>query len=173
MIRGAEVLLTAAEIGIGLAGFSGVVAAFTRLRTEDRVRFLMLVGGSFFVVVLAFVPFLLDLAGLTERGVWRWSSAIWAILFAGCIPLLRAGRRVIVAHGTPAPGWSIVLIVGVVAAVSLVQLGNVAGWPYAPGPVPFILALMSGLVASGAIFVYIVLIRPEESLRPLGEGQTG
>ena len=167
MIRGAEVLLTAAEIAIGLAGFSGVVAAFTRLRTEDRVRFLMLVGGSFFVVVLAFVPFLLDLAGLPERSVWRWASALWAILFGACVPLLRAGRRVIVAHGTPAPGWSIALIVGVIAVVSFSQLGNVIGWPYEPGPVPFILALMTGLIASGVIFVYIVLIRPDEPARAL------
>ena len=171
MIRGAEVLLTSAEIAIGLAGFSGVVAAFTRLRTEDRVRFLMLVGGSFFVVLLAFVPFLLDLAGMPERSVWRWASATWAVAFAGCLPLLRLGRRAIVAQGTPAPGWSIVLIVLVIGAVSLAQLGNVLAWPYEPGPVPFILSLMTGLLASGVIFVYIVLIRPgDQAPAKVGDG---
>jgi hypothetical protein len=50
-----------AQIAVGLAGFSGVVAAFSRsreFRVEDRVRFLMLVGGTFVVILLSFVPFL-------------------------------------------------------------------------------------------------------------------
>ena len=159
MIRGGEVILTAAEIAIGLAGFSGIVAAFSRMRPEDRVRFLMLVGGSFFVIVVAFVPFLLELGGLAEPSVWRGSSGIWLLGFATALPMIRAGRKLIIAHGRPAPGWSIALLVLVMVTVALAQLGNTLAWPFQPGPVPFILALMMGLVASGAIFVYMVLIR--------------
>jgi len=46
----------------------------------------------FFVVVLAFVPFLLELTGFTERAVWRGSSAIWVLAFAPCMPLIQPSR---------------------------------------------------------------------------------
>lgn len=164
MIEGGEVLLTMAEVATGLAGFSGVVTAFSRTRDfppEDRVRFLMLVGGTFFVILMAFVPFLLELAGLSLSGTWRWSSAIWLIGFALCMPLVRAGRRIIMRQGRPAPAWSLLTIWAVSITAVLVQLGNVLSWPYAPGPVPFLLGLVAGLMGSGAIFVYLVLIRPE------------
>lgn len=164
MIEGGEVLLTMAEVAVGLAGFSGVVTAFSRTRDfppEDRVRFLMLVGGTFFVILLALVPFLLELGGMPESETWRWSSGAWLLGLVGCIPLLVAGRRIIMRRGRPAPGWSISLIVAVSLSAALAQLGNVLGWPYAPGPVPFLLGLVAGLVGSGAIFVYLVLIRPE------------
>lgn len=164
MIRGGEVLLTMAQVAVGLAGFSGVVTAFSRTRdfpAEDRVRFLMLVGGSFFVILLALVPFILELGGMPERETWRWSSGVWLLGLAGCTPLLVAGRRIILRRGRPAPGWSILLVVVVSLSASLAQLGNVFGWPWAPGPVPFLLGLVAGLVGSGSIFVYLVLIRPE------------
>ncbi len=64
-------------------------------------------------------------------------------------------------QGRPAPGWSILLILVAAMAAALAQVGNILGWPYAPGPVPFLLGLMVGLVGSGSIFVYLVLIRPE------------
>lgn len=165
MIAGGEVLLTMAEVAVGLAGFSGVVAAFSRTREdfapEDRVRFLMLVGGTFFVILLAFVPFLLDLGGMPEEETWRWSSGAWLLGFMGCTPFLVAGRRVIMRRGRPAPGWSVLLIAAASVSAALAQLGNALGWPYAPGPVPFLLGLMVGLVGSGSIFVYLVLIQPE------------
>lgn len=162
MIRGGELILVTAQIAVSLAGFSGVVAAFTKMRVEDKVRFLMLLGASFFVILFAFVPFLLDLGGHPEHTVWRWSSGLWLVAFAVCAPLIVKGRRMIVAHGTPAPGWSVLLILLVVVLTTLALLGNALGWPYEPNPVPFILALVSGLIGAGAIFVYLVLIRPED-----------
>jgi hypothetical protein len=161
MIRGAEVLLAVAQIAIGLAGFSGVVAAFSRSRefhVEDRVRFLMLICGTFAVILLAFVPLLLDLGGLDESQVWRWSSGAWLLTMGSSLPLLSWGRSVIVRRGRPAPGWSVLLVLLVTAGAAAAQAGNVIAWPYAPGPVPFILGLMAGLLGSGTIFVYLVLI---------------
>jgi len=153
-----------AEVAIGLAGFSGVVTAFSRTRDfppEDRVRFLMLVGGTFFVILLALVPFLLELGGMPEVETWRWSSGAWLLGIVGCSPLIVAGRRIIVRQGRPAPAWSILLVLALSLSAALAQLANVFGWPYAPGPVPFLLGLVAGLVGSGAIFVYLVLIRPQ------------
>jgi hypothetical protein len=166
MIRGGEVLLALAQIAVGLAGFSGVVAAFSRsrgFRVEDRVRFLMLVGSSFIVIVLSFVPFLLDLSGVREPAVWRLSSAAWLIVVMGSVPLILLGRSVILRSGRPAPGWSVVLILFLSLAATGAQVCNLVSWPYAPGPVPFILGLMAGLAGGGAVFVYLVLIPPSPS----------
>ena len=170
MIQGGEVLLTMAQIAIGLAGFSGVVAAFSRTRdfpAPDRVRFLMLVGGTFLVILLAFVPFLLELGGMEEPGLWRWSSGIWLVGLVACAPLIVAGRRIILREGRPAPGWSLLTVLAIAAGATLAQAGNVVGWPYPPGVVPYLLGLLAGLIGSGAIFVYLVLVRPHQ-----GAGRT-
>jgi hypothetical protein len=154
-----------AEIAIGLAGFSGVVAAFSQMRefpAADRVRFLMLVGGTFFIILLAFVPFLLELGGMQEPALWRWASGIWLLAFLITGPLVFTGRRIIVREGRAAPGWSVALVLMVALAACLAQLGNVMNWPYSAGPIPFLLALIAGLIGSGSIFVYLVLIRPDQ-----------
>lgn len=44
----------------------------------------------------------------------------------------------------------------------MVQVGNGVAWPFHPGPVPFLLGLLAGRFGSGAIFVYLVLVRPAE-----------
>jgi hypothetical protein len=163
MIQGGDVLLSMAEIAIGLAGFSGVVAAFSQSRefpAADRVRFLMLVGSTFGVVLFAFVPFLLELSGMSEPALWRWASGIWIAGFFVGSPLVLAGRRIIVAKGRPAPNWSVGLVLMVSVAAFLAQFANMMNW-FTPGPVPYLLGLLSGLVGSGAIFVYLVLIRPD------------
>jgi hypothetical protein len=164
MIQGGDVLLTMAQIAIGLAGFSGVVAAFSQTRefpAADRIRFLMLIGGTFFVILLAFVPLLLELGGLQEPGLWRWASGIWLVAFFTGAPLVLVGRRIIVREGRPAPGWSVALVLLVAMAACLAQLGNVMNWPFQSGPLPFLFALIAGLIGSGSIFVYLVLIRPD------------
>ena len=163
-MEASEVLLTLAEIAIGLAGFSGVVAAFSRTRHfphEDRVRFLMLIGGTFFVIVLAFVPFLVLYAGGDGPAIWRWSSAIYGAFWLSALPLIRAGRKVIIEHGTPAPRWSLALIASVSLLGFLLQVGNVLAWPFGPGPFAYVVGLIAGLIGSGSIFVYLVLIRPD------------
>lgn len=163
-MESSDVLLTLAEIAIGLAGFSGVVAAFSRTRSfspEDRVRFLMLIGGTFSVVVLAFVPFLMRYAGMEGSEVWRWSSAVFAVVFAVAFPLIRAGRKTILKYGTAAPGWSVALVALLGLVAFLLQIGNVLSWPFAPGPFAYVVGLVVFLIGSGAIFVYLVLIRPE------------
>lgn len=157
-----------AEIAVGLAGFSGIVAAFSQtgmFQTADRVRFLLLVGGTFFVMILAFVPFLLSLAGMQEPAVWRWASGIWFVGMTACSPLVVAGRNIIVKQGQVAPGWSVAIVGAAGVLSAIVQLFNVFGWPYHPGPVPFLIALLAGLLGSAVIFVYLVLIRTSEQPR--------
>lgn len=164
MIEGGDVLLTMAQIAVGLAGFSGVVAAFSQTRefpAADRVRFLYLVGGTFFVIVLAFVPFLLALSGVEEPGLWRWASGVWLAAVLVCVPLVLRGRTVILKQGRRAPGWSVLVIFVLALGATTAQAGNVLAWPFLPGPVPFLVGLLVGLIGSGSIFVYLVLIRPD------------
>jgi hypothetical protein len=73
------------------------------------------------------------------------------------------GRIVILRSGTAAPGWSVLLVVSFALAANVMQVANVVGWPFAPGPVPFILGCMAGLLGSGVIFVYLVLMTPSRS----------
>jgi len=162
-MEGSEVLLTLAEIAIGLAGFSGVVVAFSQTRRfppEDRVRFLMLIGGTFSVVVLAFVPFLMLYAGRVGPEIWRWSSAVFLLVWLVAAPLTRKGRSIILKYGTPAPGWSVASIFLLGISAVLAQIGNLFAWPYSPGPFAYIFGLIVALIGAASIFVYLVLIRP-------------
>jgi hypothetical protein len=162
VIDGADVLLALAQIALGLAGFSGVVTAFgqgSEFRPEDRVRFLFLVGGAFATMVMAFVPIVLALAGLADRDVWVWSSVAWIGMALASMPLIRRGRRTIVASGHAAPTWSLLLIVLVGAISAAAQVGNIVGWPLPPGAAPYIAGLIAWLVGCGAIFIYLVLLR--------------
>lgn len=62
-MEGADELLTIAELSIGIAGFSGVVAAFLQnggLHPFDRSRFINLFSLSFSTLIPAFVPLLLE-----------------------------------------------------------------------------------------------------------------
>ena len=82
-MEASEVLLTIAEMAIGLAGFSGVVLAFTyqgRLRPSDRYRFIGLFTQALTVALLCFVPFGFHYASLVGVSIWRGSSSVMVLL---------------------------------------------------------------------------------------------
>jgi hypothetical protein len=75
-----DVLYTLAQVGVTLAGFSGVVVAFrvrgahTWAPMELRALW-FLIGDSFFVLLFSLLPIPLSLAGWTENVVWGVCSA--------------------------------------------------------------------------------------------------
>jgi hypothetical protein len=69
-------LLAIAEVGIGLAGFSGLVAAFVQhsgqsWRPDQKARIVLLIVLSFGVIVSALTPYALS-------GVTTAPSLVWA-----------------------------------------------------------------------------------------------
>ena len=77
-----EELLTIAEISIGIAGFSGVIAAFLQrdgLHSLDRVRFVNLFATAFTTLILSFAPIVIAHLGFDEGGVWAHSSAVMVV----------------------------------------------------------------------------------------------
>ena len=76
-MEASDELLTIAELAIGIAGFSGIIAAFLQgggLHPFDRFRFVNLFITVFAALVLAFLPLLLDGFISPEEKLWRISS---------------------------------------------------------------------------------------------------
>ena len=83
-LAGTNALIALAEIAIGFAGFSAIVAAlFRRRRTGDsmpfdEVRFLVMLEFSLAVVVFSLLPLVLGLLDIGEDWIWRSASALLA-----------------------------------------------------------------------------------------------
>jgi hypothetical protein len=82
-LDGHDELLTIAEIAVGLAGFSGVIAVFIQrggLPLADRVRFLALFVTAFTALILAFLPIALAYSGFKDQDIWRISSGTMVLI---------------------------------------------------------------------------------------------
>ena len=78
-----ETLATIAQIGIALAGFSGLVVVLRRdkgpLNEIEKYRMSVLLATAFGAMFLALLPDTLTYLGLTGDGIWRLSSAFLAV----------------------------------------------------------------------------------------------
>lgn len=134
-----SVLSSAIEVGIGIAGFSGIIAAISR-RSEagwsavERIRLNSLLGSSLSAVFFAFLPFILQAAGLPFILTWQVSSAALGLMLA-VVLLIRFGQFKTVGQQIPHLDAAIFLCMAV-GNVSL-QLANVmvigADWPFLIG----------------------------------------
>ncbi len=162
-----EELLTIAEISIGIAGFSGVIAAFLQrggLHPLDRVRFVMLFGTAFTTLVLAYVPIVVSHLVDGTAQIWSYSSAVMIVVWITSIifgirfliPELRRDHS----NKSRTPG-------ALIAIPSILNLGaqclNAGGWLWAPGFVAYLFGLFVYLYASGLMFVFVIMFRPSES----------
>jgi hypothetical protein len=158
-----EELLTIAEIAVGLAGFSGVVAAFLQrggLPPADRLRFVGIFVTAFIAVVLAFVPIALEHGGLRDGSLWRLSSG--AMVFCGVVGLASypASLRRIRA-GLELTSWlpPMLLLAPSIANIVL-QAANAGAWLWQPNFLPYLIGMLVWLYAAGILFVTTVLYRP-------------
>jgi hypothetical protein len=165
-MRGSDELLTLAELAIGLAGFSGVVAAFAyrgRLEALDRVRFIALFTSAIGSAVFAFVPLLFHHAGFDEASTWRASSLLFflaAVAFTAVIG--RPLRRTALTSGAAIPPWLIAWMFALAILNYALQLSNALGWPYPPSPLPFLAGLVICVYYAASFFAFLVLFRPNE-----------
>ena len=81
-MEGAEILTTIAQLGLGTAGFSGIVVAFkrqpARLSDFEAFRVVLLFANSLAAIFLSLIPFALHYLGCDSTTVWRTASALCA-----------------------------------------------------------------------------------------------
>jgi len=150
-----------AEIAIGLAGFSGLVAAFGQRpghawRGDQKVRIVFLVILSFGMITAALLPF--ALSGISNAPALVWGIPMVAY---GLLALTLLGYWVVLSrrHGfrLQFPLLSIGILVvagGLQAAMILSGLGLLM--PYSPAL--FLLGLLSVLVFGAAMFLALLHI---------------
>ena len=160
-MQASEELLTLAEIAIALAGFSGVVVAFGQrgeMTPLDRWRFAALLSMSMSAAVLAVLPSVLNLLGISGPFLWRTSSAVYL-----CVAVLHASffssRLLRTARESDAPASRTFLVASfLLAALHIfLELLNVVGWPSSPNAALFISGLIVWLVLASVSFGSLVI----------------
>ena len=132
-------LTVTAEVGIGIAGFSGLFAAVARRNPENwggteqvSLEILLLASGS--AIFASLLPFLLLEAGINSSACWAIGSALYGSWQAGIL-VMRARQRRGLDTG-PLHGESLARYVVGSAVVVLHAINSVfiqSPWPYMVG----------------------------------------
>jgi len=152
------ILTTLAEVGIAIAGFSGIVVALQHRSGDwsetDKVRFSMLLQVSLAGVFSSLIPMLLHLISPTKTFVWGWSSGLWlAYILASLV--YRVPRIQRAASGDPEPRskFMVAYMLSTVALSVLLQIANLA-WLRAPWP--HVLTVLLSLLLASLLFVRLL-----------------
>ncbi|HYK09217.1 MAG TPA: hypothetical protein VEV39_00270 [Gemmatimonadales bacterium] len=155
-------LLGIGSVATALAGFSGVVAAFSgrdgKWQPAERFRITNMLVLSAGACLLSFVPLTEELLPIPDRALWIGASLsllmFCLVYFVRTIVLLRRPslRR---------PGvlveWVRVVYFACLALAIVWQALSVAGILVERGPGPFIAGLVFMLIPAGLMFVFLVL----------------
>ncbi len=152
-------LVAIATVSITFVGFSSVVVVFRQTQGNrlDRphiflVRFFIEMG--LIVTVFALLPLLLAVLGLAEISLWRWASAIYALVHLAYIRILYrrfpqyAGGRFSVRRNL----LPVILSIFIDALLIL----NAIGWPLGSTGGPYALALAWGFTVAGIFFAQTI-----------------
>ncbi|MFV8816659.1 hypothetical protein [Haliea sp. E17] len=154
-----DALAAFAEIGIGLAGFSGLVAAFVQhagdpWREDQKARIVLLIVMSFGMIVCALLPY--ALAGISDAAglVWGLPMVLFSTLCLGLLVhwalVARSGRFKLHFPWISIP---VLVLAGGLQVLSLLSgLGVVL--PYSP--TIFLLGFLSLLVFGALVFVALL-----------------
>ena len=158
-------LLTVAELAVGIAGFSAIVAMFSRqgeYHLADVNRFRALFTTAAAAVGFAFVPVLLSDFGFSGQSLWRVASAIMiALWIAQVIPTslsIRKLRQEDRANGPTRPFLLAVFVPAVLNAI--LQVLNTSAVVWSPTGGVYLIGTLVYLWCSAAAFVDLVLHRP-------------
>jgi hypothetical protein len=131
-----EVLSSVIEVGIAIAGFTGIVTALVRqrgLRSEQKYYLSMVLVSSIASVGLAFLPRVLSASRLSESTAWAISSALFVVYFFVVGTYRRRQARRFGQDVLWGPRLLKVVFLGVWGAMML-QIANAAlirdAWPY-------------------------------------------
>jgi hypothetical protein len=170
-----DALLTVAEVALGLAGFSGVVAVFGRpgggWADADRFRLTVLLNTSISALLLALVGVGLALAGLGNDALAGVSSGL--MLATGIVSwaVLRPQQKRFREQYRDAPGMRTdryrVLVFGGSAINLVAQLVNLLGFPFGRHFSVFFFGLVWLLFMGLLQFVRVLFIRPPDDRSPV------
>ena len=149
------------ELSIGVAGFSGVVAALSQRsagewRPVDVLRFQMLIRQSVAVAMGAVFPALLLSAGLSGPMLWRGISGLWLLITPVAIArLMQRGNAVISANPEDTSRPLYFFVTAVPVASVLLQVANVS---VVASPWPHLATLTLGLLVAALLFVRLATV---------------
>ena len=163
-----SILYTIAEVGVTLAGFSGLAVAFRRhdlssLSPPEFVALFYLLTNCLLVVLFSLLPIPLLLWGLSESTIWIVCSPLMAAwFFGGDVVAIHFVRH----HPDEfqwdrAPVWFGNIqwsILAVAAAMGIVLVLSAADLLIPRGQAPYVLGLLLLLVFSGIEFAYFIIV---------------
>ena len=154
-----DALFSIAEISIGLAGFSGLVAAFVQhegqsWREDQKARIVLLIVLSFGMMVCSLAPYALAGVSASPALVWgvpmlAFSSLCIGLLAFWVVVSRRCGFKLFF------PLVSIPIIAGAAALQVLAFLSGL-GWIYPYSPTVFVLGFLSILVFGANVFLALL-----------------
>ena len=160
-----DVLQSIAEIAIGLAGFSGLVAAFAQRpghtwKGEQKARIVILVILSFGMILASFLPF--ALSGISESRALIWGVPMVAF---SALALTILGYWVLVARRRGYQLQFPFVSIPIIFVASLMQvLAGLSGFGlvFPHSPTVFVFGLLSVLLFAANMFLAMLHITWKE-----------
>lgn len=159
-----DLLVTAAQVAIGLAGFTGVASVLRNPGTEvelQRLRLLGLLATSLIAAAFSLLPLVLSAIGIGETLLWQVACAIF--LVACLLYLLPAWRRALpVIRASRWSGSRFLVPFLTVVPNALLFLG-ILGLAIPSPSACYVLAVYLQLVLSGSLF-YRYFVRSDSAV---------
>jgi hypothetical protein len=159
-----ETLRTLAEIGIALAGFTGIVAVLGRRARGDwtpleLAQMRLLLEASLGVVFFSLLPVLLQMAVESHQTTWRIANVFLAVFQISIMALFFRRALLVAVPNLPASGRRVAYPlagagIAVIAAQLLAGIGMVR-----EASLTYLLGLIWFLVIAALTFVYLLLPR--------------
>ena len=160
-----DVLVTTAEVAIGLAGLSGIVAAVIGSRASVRwspiqkLRLTELLRTSFGAVVFSLFPLILLSAGVSNSTSWLVASLTWLGYIGVAIALQVPRVRALLPEAHAETPWMIYVLFTILIATVSLQLFNVVflhvAWPH-------LVTMLGSLIVGFVMFVRLLFLLMED-----------
>jgi hypothetical protein len=153
------ILTSVLEVSIGIAGFSGIVAALgsrtRKLSAEARLYLRVLLTASFLCILSSFLPLLLEAGGIAGSRVWTIPSGIWVCLFVLVLVVRMYESRKSPSQFLKRPVISMAAVLGISATVLCVLniITLQSAWPYL---VTTVLILFAGAFSFVALLYELI-----------------
>ncbi len=154
-----EGILTAlAEVGIAIAGFSGIVVALQHRSGGwpeiDKFRFNMLLQVSLVGVFSSLIPILLHLVNPAKTFVWAWSSGLWLAYILVTV-VYRVPRNITAVTAAPEP-WSRFMGAYMFTSLTLQVLLQTTNLVWLRDSWPHVLTILLGLFLASLFFIRLL-----------------